>query len=187
MPSVSFGCRGLAAAAFCFVANATSAQTCAGLDDWQPQAGAGSTRWTRAGGEPAFRIADAGDEVFDAAVVSPSLALPPSGLRLAWRQHAQLSWANTAGVLEVAVDGGAWTDFTAAGGRFLAGGYDSRAFAGNPLGARPAWGGEDRAFETRAELPGGNGARTVRLRFRLGSSGTGDARPGWRIEGFACR
>ncbi|MCQ4167532.1 hypothetical protein [Tahibacter harae] len=157
---------------------------CGGFAAWQTDTIAGSPRWNAAAAEAA--IADAGAEVFDAALVSPRFVVPAAGLHLRWRQHTRLSWASTAGVLEIAVDGGDWTDFRNAGGRFLSGGYDSRAFAGNPLGARAAWGGEEQVFETRAELPAALGARAVQLRFRLGSGGTGDARPGWLLSQLRC-
>ena len=166
-------------------APASPLAACSGFATWQTDTVAGSPHWDTAA-TAAASIADAGTEVFDAALVSPRFVIPAGGLRLRWRQHTQLSWASTAGVLEIAVDGGDWTDFRSAGGRFLSGGYDSRTFAGNPLGARAAWGGEEQVFETRAELPATLGTRAVQLRFRLGSGGTGDARPGWRLERLSC-
>lgn len=164
---------------------ATATGACPGITLWQDPAAAAAPRWSAAPGSGA-RIGDAGDRVFDAALTSPPFVLPPEGLRLRWQQRLQASWANSAGVLEVQFDGAPWRDFTAAGGRFLSGGYDSRAFAGNPLGDRPAWGGEHSDAEIRAELAPGADATTLRLRFRFGSSGTGDARPGWQIDGFSC-
>lgn len=166
-------------------AAAAATDGCVALDAWRDGSVAGAPRWNL-GRRAEARVADEGDRVFDAALVSPVFAVPRRGLALRWEQRRQFSWASSAGVLEIAVDGGPWRDFTAAGGRFLAGGYDSRAFAGNPLGARTAWGGDVPAVETRAELPAEAGGRRARLRFRLGSSGTGDARAGWQLSGFRC-
>lgn len=165
-------------------AMAAHAGSCPAVASWRSDGSTHAPRWSlRADG--AAQIEDSGSTVFAAALTSPAFALPAQGLSLRWQQRTQLSWANSAGVLEIQLDGGSWIDFSAAGGRFLAGGYDSRAFAGNPLGARPAWGGDSFRFETRAELPAQTAA-TVRLRFRFGSSGTGDAGPGWQISGLAC-
>lgn len=157
---------------------------CPGIARWQQQTAA-APHWTALPGG-AVRIGDDGDRVFDASLTSPPFALPRAGLRLRWQQQLQASWANSAGVLEVQLDGLPWRDFTAAGGRFVSGGYDSRAFAGNPLGDRAAWGGEHGNAEIRAELAPGAAVTTLRLRFRFGSSGTGDARPGWRIGELSC-
>ena len=47
------------------------------------------------------------------------------------------------GVLEISIDGGAFTDILAAGGTFVVGGYNatiSTAF-GSPIGGRMAWSG----------------------------------------------
>lgn len=164
---------------------AAAADTCPGIARWQDQTAAAAPRWSALPGG-VVRIDDDGDRVFDASLASPPFALPRDGLQLRWQQRLQASWANSAGVLEVQLDDAPWRDFTAAGGRFLDGGYDSRAFAGNPLGDRPAWGGERSNTEIRAELMPGAAVSTLRLRFRFGSSGTGDARPGWRIGGFSC-
>lgn len=166
-------------------AAAAAIDGCVALDTWRDTGIAGAPRWNL-GHRAEARIADEGDRVFDATLVSPVFAVPRDGLELRWEQRRQFSWASSAGVLEIAVDGGPWRDFTAAGGRFLAGGYDSHAFAGNPLGARAAWGGDAADGATRAALPAAVGGRQARLRFRLGSSGTGDARAGWQLSAFHC-
>lgn len=165
-------------------ATAAGAGLCPAMASWHSDGSTQAPRWALRGGGDA-QIEDSGNTVFAASLTSPAFALPAQGLALRWQQRTQLSWANSAGVLEIQLDGGVWIDFSAAGGHFLAGGYDSRAFAGNPLGARPAWGGDRIRFETRAELPAQTAA-TARLRFRFGSSGTGDAGPGWQIGGLAC-
>jgi hypothetical protein len=163
---------------------ATAPGSCPALSDWRNDVAA-TPRWL-AQSDSQVQIADEGSRVFDAALTSPRIALPAQGLDLRWRQRVQLSWANSAGVLEIQLDHAPWQDFTAAGGHFLRGAYDSRAFAGNPLGARPAWGGEREDKEIHAVLAPGHTITSVRLRFRFGSSGTGDTRPGWVIAALHC-
>lgn len=175
----------LLAAALAPGAPAMAIDGCVALDAWRDTGVAGAPRWNL-GRAAEARISDEGDRVFDASLVSPVFTVPRGGLELRWEQRRQFSWASSAGVLEIAVDGGPWRDFTAAGGRFLAGGYDSHAFAGNPLGARAAWGGDAADGETRAALPAAAGGHQAQLRFRLGSSGTGDTRAGWQLSGFRC-
>lgn len=164
---------------------AAAAGSCPGIARWHDPAAVAAPRWATLP-DDTVRINDDGDRVFDASLTSPPFVPPREGLKLRWQQRLQASWANSAGVLEVQFDDSPWRDFTAAGGRFLSGGYDSRAFAGNPLGDRPAWGGDRSTAEIRAELLPGAAVTTLRLRFRFGSSGTGDARPGWQIGGFSC-
>ncbi len=163
---------------------------CGLLSEWQGDRHAGSPQWQAVGttsGETAFmQIEDAGANVFDSSLTSPSFPVPSDGLRLLLRQQARMSWANTAGVLEISIEGADWIDFIAAGGHFDEGGYDRMAFAGNPIGMRPAWGGDRPAFTTRATFPASTHGRPVRLRFRLGSGGTGDTQPGWHLSELRC-
>lgn len=158
---------------------------CPELREWKPAQPAGRPRWSL-GADAAAQLRDAGDQIFDLTLVSPVFVVPPGGLLLRWKQEHTFSWAASAGVLEIAVDGGAWQDLLAAGGRFLASGYGSRAFAGNPLGARPAWGGVSGRGEARAALPTAAKEYSVQLRFRAGSSGTGDPGQGWLLRDFDC-
>lgn len=92
-----------------------------------------------------------------------------------------------AGVLDVAIDGSDWRDFTTVGECFDEGGYDARAFAGNPLGARPAWGRDAALPATRAQLPASLARHWVRLRFRPGSGGAGERWSGCVVYGFSLR
>jgi hypothetical protein len=162
---------------------------CAGLQYWRDHS-ATAPRWSVSGRTAVTavaEIADTGTAVFDAVLLSPAISVPSGGLRLHWQQRSRLSWANTAGVLEICIGDGNWLDFIAAGGQFLRGGYNHRSFAGNPLRARPAWGGEDHSSETEAVLPASSHRQSIQLRFRLASGGTGDLRPGWRISGLTCQ
>lgn len=168
-----------------FAATAGSAPTpCADLAEWRNDGAGASTHWRNDGATA--RIDDEGTRVFAAALVSPPFTVPDGGLAVSWQQRRDLSWANSAGVLDVAIDGGSWRDVTTVGARFDEGSYDGRAFAGNPLGARAAWGPQPRAAAVLLELPATLARRTIRLRFRFGSGGTGDARAGWLISDLRC-
>jgi hypothetical protein len=165
--------------------DASAATTlCADLRDWRDDGAAAPLHWRT--GEASAQIADSGTRVFVAALISPVLDVPAGGLSLSWRQRRELSWANSAGVLDVSVDDGAWSDVTVAGARFDEGDYDARSFAGNPLGVRRAWGSDVSVSTVRLELPAALAQRTIRLRFRFGSGGTGDAKPGWLITDLRC-
>jgi hypothetical protein len=174
----------LSFAAFAATRAAAADPVCADFGRWRDDGTQPMPRWQV--DDASARIADEGTRVFAAALVSPPFLVPARGLDLAWQQRRDLSWASSAGVLDVAIDGGDWRDFTAVGGRFDDGGYDARAFAGNPLGARPAWGRDVALSATRAQLPASLARHSVRLRFRLGSGGTGEQRSGWAITGFRC-
>lgn len=132
------------------------------------------------------RVEDPGSNKFDISLTSPALSVPAQGLEILVTQQMDVSWANTAGVLEISVANGSWTDITAAGGRFLEGAYNLRAYAGNPIGMRAAWAGNLTTFKTRVRLPDQAGNQDIRLRFRLGSGGTGDPHAGWSLREFRC-
>lgn len=140
--------------------------------------------WRADGG--AFEIADDGARTYDASLVSPAFAVPAGHREIAIAHRVDFSWASTAAVLDVSIDGAPWRDLVAAGGAFEAGGYDATSYRSNPIGERAAWGGQDVALETRAVLPAAAEGKQARLRFRVGSGGTGDARSGWRIGSVAC-
>lgn len=93
------------------------------------------------------------------------------------------------GVLEIAIDGGAFQDILAAGGQFVSGGYTATLPAccgGNPLGQRNAWAGrtQDTFLNTRVTLPAAAVGRTVQFRWRFGTDGSSAAPApnGWWID-----
>jgi hypothetical protein len=169
---------------------AIDSEPCATLDEWQGDMRPGSPPWraiaATSGASAVMQIEDAGASVFDTSLTSPSFVVPSGGLRLHLHQQVRMSWANTAGVLEISIDGADWIDFIDAGGHFNEGNYDRNAFAGNPIGVRRAWGGDHPAFTTQATFPTSAHEKSVRLRFRLGSSGTGDTQPGWHLSDLHC-
>jgi autotransporter-associated beta strand protein len=125
------------------------------------------------------------EQVLDSpAFILPSAAADPE-IRFQHRWNTENTYDG--GLLEISVDGGAYTDILAAGGSFLSGAYSGTLSAGhqNPLGGRPAWfGSADSAYtQTRIALPSSMLGKSVRLRFRLGSdSSISPAGAVWRID-----
>ena len=96
-------------------------------------------------------------------------------------------------VLEVSINGAAFTDIVAAGGSFTKGGYNKTLDANfaNPIApstelARPVWSGDSGGFgSVIVHMPASAVGGTVRLRWRLGTAGGGrsyDTHSGWWID-----
>ena len=72
-------------------------------------------------------------------------------------------------VLEISINGGAYTDIITAGGSFVVGGYNgtiSSSF-GSPIGGRQAWTGNSGGYVTTTiNLPAAANGQPVQLRFR---------------------
>lgn len=160
---------------------------CPALGTWQAVAASATPTWQVNPDAGSAQISDQGNLRFDASLVSPALHVPESGLVLLISQRMDLSWANTSGVLEMRLPGSGWVDFIQAGGRFEKGGYNSESYSANPLGMRKAWGGNQAQRETRAVMPDQARGQSVELRFRIGSSGTGDEHRGWQLLDLHCQ
>jgi len=158
---------------------------------WKGVSSVGAANWvlspTRAGDIGRAQLPDAGTARYDALLLSPGFVVPARGADLEFRQRRAYSWANTVGVLEIAIDGGQFEDIASAGGTFKAGAYDGRSLSSNPLGFRSAWAAAPDLYTlTRVSLPSAANGKSVRLRFRIGSAGTGDALPGWSLDDIHC-
>jgi hypothetical protein len=129
----------------------------------------------------------------DNRLVSPSFTYP-AGALLSFRHNYHLveqstTTANSAGVLEISVNGGTYTDIINAGGTFVSGGYDHTGInfnSSNPLlPSRPNWSGSSDGFITTVvTLPNSAAGQPVRLRWRFGSDAASFIRigRGWRID-----
>lgn len=120
---------------------------------------------------------------------SPAFTIPSAAVDPEIRFQHRWNTENTydGGVLEISVDGDAYSDVLSAGGLFLSGAYTGTLSSGyqNPLGGRQAWfGSADSAYtQTRIALPASMLGKSVRLRFRLGSdSSTSPAGAIWRVD-----
>lgn len=102
-------------------------------------------------------------------------------------------------VLEIKIGDGVWQDIEAAGGAFLAGGYDGviDSCCQNPLMGRRGWSGRSGINQTpefitsKAKLPASAAGQSVQLRWRVGTD-IGTFRTGQFIDnlvvsdGFVC-
>jgi autotransporter-associated beta strand protein len=120
--------------------------------------------------------------------VSASAISPEIRFQHRWLTESDSSNAYDGGVLEISIDGGAYSDVLAAGCQFLAGGYGPLKISSdyqNPLAGRSAWyGNSNSAYtQTRLALPAAALGKSVRLRFRLGcDSGVSPTGAVWRID-----
>jgi len=123
----------------------------------------------------------------EAILVSGSVAVPADGGELHFRHRYATEAAHDGGVLELAIDGGPFTDLLAAGGQFATGGYTGMLGNGceNPLAGRDAWSGAQEDFApVVAALPASAAGHDVQFRWRLGTDcdGAPAAPNGWWID-----
>jgi hypothetical protein len=160
-----------------------------GEDGWQGSGSAAAPAWLFSDGDHGneARLPDPGNVRYEAVLSSSTFHVPARGADLEFRQRRAFSWANTVGVLEIAIGDRPFEDIAVAGATFESGAYDGRSLAANPLGFRAGWAAApDIDTLTRITLPATASDRLVRLRFRAGSAGTGDALPGWGIYDIRC-
>lgn len=150
--------------------------------------GAAAVQWTTSttgsdsGANNAF-VPNPG-QVSDDRLTSPTIAVTQSNFRIQFRNRYDLEATYDGGVLEVSIDGGAFTDILAAGGSFLSGGYNGVLDTGyqNPLAGRQAWTGDSGGYiDTLAELPASAIGKNVQWRWRLGTDNV-ISDTGWRID-----
>ena len=102
---------------------------------------------------------------------------------LSFQNNYSLEASQDGGVLEISIDGGPFQDILAAGGSFIAGGYNGTisACCGNPLAGRQAWTGSSGGFiGTTVDMSVARG-HTIVLRWRMGSDSSVSGQ-GWRID-----
>jgi hypothetical protein len=132
--------------------------------------------------------------VSDKQLDSPPIAITSPNGRVTFRQSFVFEDGFDGGVLEISIGGGPFQDVVAAGGSFLAGGYNGTIEGnnGNPLANRSAWTGSSGGYMTTvAALPPSAAASSVVLRWRMGSD-NGTSGTGWHVDsvqvvnGFLC-
>jgi hypothetical protein len=121
-------------------------------------------------------------------LVSPPFNLPSGPNQLTFRHQYDLEFGSNTnfdgGVLEIKIGTNAFADILAAGGTFLAGGYNCTIGSDNPLKTRAGWGGNSVNFVTSTvDLPVSAAGQTAQLRWRLGTdSGNGSSVTGWYVD-----
>jgi len=121
-------------------------------------------------------------------LVSPSFTVGTATATLSFKNYFNLevgpSIAWDGGVLEISINGGAWTDIIGAGGTFIQNGYIypiSTSYQ-NPLGGRQSWTGNSGGFITTiVQLPASAAGQPVQLRWALGCDKL-NAVWGWAID-----
>jgi hypothetical protein len=119
-----------------------------------------------------------------ASLTSPAIPITASAAIVTFRHRYDTEHSFDGGAFEISINGGAFTDILAAGGRFIEGGYNTRlgAIAGNPVSDRPAWSGNSGGFVTaKVQLPAAAAGQNVNLRWLFGSD-TNTAGTGWWID-----
>ncbi|HEY8559708.1 MAG TPA: FG-GAP-like repeat-containing protein [Pyrinomonadaceae bacterium] len=138
-------------------------------------------------------------------LVSPAFSVASANAELEFRNWYELETTflrnrlYDGAVLEIKLGESAWRDIEAAGGAFLAGGYDGTidACCQNPLAGRRGWSGRSGTGQTpefitsKVRLPAAAAGQTVRLRWRVGTD-NGTFRTGQFIDdlrvtdGYVC-
>jgi hypothetical protein len=124
---------------------------------------------------------------------SPLIPIPTVSTALSFKNNFSLQTSGDGGVLEISINGGAFADIIAAGGVFLAGGYNGtiNTTTSSPIGGRAAWTGANTAgsngfITTRVLLPGAALGQNVQLRWRAAFNNvTSTNGGGWRIDDVA--
>jgi subtilisin-like proprotein convertase family protein len=114
-------------------------------------------------------------------LVSPSIALGNIQHKLSFRHFFQTDFEFDGCVLELSINGGAFTDIISAGGTFVTGGYNTVLVSGT-LSGRQSWTGQQAGYiTTEVNLPASTNNQSIRFRWRLGTDDM-EAGTGWRID-----
>jgi hypothetical protein len=124
--------------------------------------------------------------VNDFTLDSPSFT-PAGTTTLTFRHQFNLEDTFDGAVLEISINGGAFTDILAAGGSFGSGGYTDTISSNfsSPIAGRQAWSGSSGGFITTvAILPSAATGQPTKLRFRTAddSSVAPSSGPGWWVD-----
>lgn len=136
----------------------------------------------------------------ETALVSPIMRIASSSAQLTFNHNYDLAWHTTlhprsttyynGGVLEISIGGGPFTDIVAAGGIFLAGGYNCTLAGGtgNPLSGSQAWGGNSGGWlSTTLMLPPAALGQNIQLRWSCGSGINTSPATGWFVDSISIR
>jgi hypothetical protein len=155
---------------------------------WSSSVTGGGTAWAtstaQADTPPNSVFAPDAPFVTDNFLVSPSIFIHSTNAQLTFRQSYNVEDGYDGGILEVSINGGAFTDMLIAGGAFVTNGYNQsiNSYYGNPLAGRPAWSGNSGGFITTiVELPAMAAGRNIQLRWRFGSDNSYGI-VGWYVD-----
>jgi hypothetical protein len=162
-----------------------------GTNGWTHDAATGTDSWAISGSRPfdglhAWKAVDP-STVADQRLTSPVVSLPADLTGLSFQfEHYRLiegsgSTCADGGILEVALDGGAFSQVSS--GQLLVGPYTGTVSSGsgNPLAGNPAWCGQAGGYEPVIVDLSTYAGHDAQFRFRLGSNNT-NPREGWYID-----
>lgn len=117
------------------------------------------------------------DSASDKSLTTPSFVVTTAAKKLHFMHKVDLERSTSTSsiydgaVLEISINGGAFTDFVTAGGLFESGGYDGPITAtSNPLYPRNCWTGTTTGFvAVKAAFPAAAVGQSVQLRWRVGT------------------
>lgn len=127
-------------------------------------------------------FAPAPDVSSDNILYSPLMQVTRPFAELSFRHSFSFEQDMDAGVLEISIDGGPFTDIERALGRFDDGGYNTVVRADTALLGRRAWSGDSGGyFVTRLMLPASVADQNIQLRWRCVTDLRG-AGQGWWVD-----
>jgi hypothetical protein len=123
----------------------------------------------------------------DNRLTSPAVTIPVDAPQLSFRHRWNLEAGFDGGRLEIAINGGAFTEIIAAGGSFVSGAYNGTISSddGNPIAGSSAWTGNFNTSYTTTlvNLPPSAAGQSVQFRWRLGcDDGTSPGTAVWRVD-----
>jgi subtilisin-like proprotein convertase family protein len=122
--------------------------------------------------------------VTDNSLDSPTIAITTATTVVTFRHQFNLEDTFDGGVLEISINGGAFTDIVTAGGSFTQGGYTDTISTNflSPIAGRQAWSGNSGGYiTTAANLPAAAAGQNVKLRWRLATD-CSTASTGWNVD-----
>lgn len=117
-------------------------------------------------------------------LTSPSIPITTANSTLTFNHKFNTESGWDGGVLEISIGGGAFTDIEAAGGTFLANGYNGMLQGGtnNPITTRLGWSGDSGGYIlTSVRLPAAAAGQSVQFKWRFGADDN-TAFDGWYID-----
>ena len=119
----------------------------------------------------------------DSTLTSPVFGVQVDSPRISFRHRFTTEANFDGGVLEISINGGAFTDIVTAGSTFAAGGYSGTiSITDSPLAGRQAWTGSSGGYiTTTVNLPAAASGQNVQLRWRFATD-TGVGATGWDLD-----
>ncbi len=129
------------------------------------------------------------NSISDNLLTSPVFMVSGASAQVIFRHNYNTETTFDGGVLEISINGGAFTDILTAGGSFVANGYTQTisTFYSSPIGGRQAWSGNSGGFvTTTVNLPAAAAGQAVQLRWRFASDNSYGA-VGWYIDSISLK